>query len=357
MNSKKSRRQFIKSISFGLVIIALFTLSCDVNFESLQKQENIYNLTTEIQLQDTKHIKEIENFYQSGKEGYFNGKADVPIYYKIFLQPETETPAILISSGRTEAAIKYKELIFDLYNIGYSVYIHDHRGQGLSGRMTKDPEMGYIDTFQFYIDDMKYFYDNILKKADHKKKYLLAHSMGGAIGITYLEQNPNDFSAAAFSSPMLGFDPFICMIASILTGKEIKYALGQSIYKENELIFEKNDLTGSEIRYNRTNEAFAKEKKARLGGATYQWVSNSCQHFDYIFSNINNIQTPFILFSADNETVVNPKAHETFMEKAKELGKTCEAFLIENAQHELFMEKDEQRIKTINHTLKYFERY
>jgi alpha-beta hydrolase superfamily lysophospholipase len=28
--------------------------------------------------------------------------------------------------------------------------------------------------------------------------------MGGAIGMTYLEQNPNDFNAAAFSSPMLG---------------------------------------------------------------------------------------------------------------------------------------------------------
>jgi hypothetical protein len=30
------------------------------------------------------------------------------------------------------------------------------RGQGLSGRMTEDPDMGYIDSL-FYIDDMKYF--------------------------------------------------------------------------------------------------------------------------------------------------------------------------------------------------------
>jgi lysophospholipase len=45
----------------------------------------------------------------------------------------------------------------------------------------------------------------MLKKSNHEKKYLLTHSMGGAIGMTYLEQNPNDFNAAAFSSPMLGF--------------------------------------------------------------------------------------------------------------------------------------------------------
>jgi alpha-beta hydrolase superfamily lysophospholipase len=46
------------------------------------------------------------------EEGYFTGKENIEIYYKIFKQAELESPAILISSGRTEAAIKYKELIF-----------------------------------------------------------------------------------------------------------------------------------------------------------------------------------------------------------------------------------------------------
>ncbi len=74
----------------------------------------------------------------------------------------------MISSGRTEAAIKYKELILDLYKNGYSVYIHDHRGQGQSGRMTEDPQMGYIENFQYYIDDMKYFHDAYVKPKDHE---------------------------------------------------------------------------------------------------------------------------------------------------------------------------------------------
>jgi lysophospholipase len=204
---------------------------------------------------------------------------------------------------------------------------------------------------------MKYFFDNMLKKENHKKKYLLTHSMGGAIGMTYLEQNPNDFNAAAFSSPMLGFDGLTCKAAKLLTGQQPKYALGQGKYQDDELLFEKNKLTGSEIRYNSMNDAFAKDPEARLGGATYQWVYKSCKQFDYINNNINNIQTPFILFSAENENIVNPKAHQKFIEAAQKLGKTCEAFLIENAQHELFIEKDEQRIETINQTIKYYNRY
>tara|TARA_R110000787_G_scaffold41071_13_gene101604 strand:+ start:2093 stop:3136 length:1044 start_codon:yes stop_codon:yes gene_type:complete len=347
----------MRTIKIGLLLCLFVTISCAVNFKTLQKVDNVYQLSSETQLKDEKYVEKIENFYTHGKEGYFSGKDSIQIYYKIFRQAVLESPAILISSGRTEAAIKYKELIFDLYNNGYSVYILDHRGQGLSGRMTEDPDMGYIDTFQFYIDDMKYFYETKLKKATHKKKYLLAHSMGGAIGMTYLEQNPKDFNAAAFSSPMLGFKAITCSATKLLSGKKTKYALGQGKYQEDEKKFKKNTLTGSEIRYHLMNAAFAKDTLARLGGASYQWVSKSCKQYDYINDNINNIETPFILFSAENEEIVSTKAHQKFIEEAQQLGKTCEGFMIENAQHELFIEKDEQRIETMNQIFNYYNKY
>tara|TARA_B100000809_G_scaffold73939_1_gene71703 strand:+ start:3670 stop:4713 length:1044 start_codon:yes stop_codon:yes gene_type:complete len=347
----------MRSIKYELLFILLITASCAVNFKTIQRLDNVYKISAEAQLKNEHYQEKIENFYTLGKEGYFAGKDSIQIYYKIFRQAALESPAILISSGRTEAAIKYKELIFDLYNNGYSVYILDHRGQGLSGRMTKDPDMGYIDTFQFYVDDMKYFYDTTLKKTPHKKKYLLAHSMGGAIGITYLEQNPKDFNAAAFSSPMLGFIAFTCSATKLLSGKKTKYALGQGSYQENENIFKKNKLTGSEIRYHLMNAAFAKDTLARLGGPSYQWIYKSCKQFDYINDNINNIETPFILFSAENEEIVSIKAHQKFIEEAQQLGKTCEGFLIENAQHELFIEKDEIRIKTMNQIFNYYNKY
>ena len=346
----------MKHLRYILLIPIIIIFSCKTNFKTLAEEENIFNLTTVQQLQDESYSQKIENFYNDGKEGNFVGKNDVEIYYKIFEQ-ENKEKVILISSGRTEAAIKYKELIFDLFNKGYSIYIHDHRGQGLSGRMTKDPEMGYIDTFQFYIDDMKFFYDTYLKPNNYKKTFLLAHSMGGAIGMTYLEQNPNDFNAAAFSSPMLGFKPPGCTVVKLLEGEEPKYTLGQSKYSDDYTTFEGNTLTGSEVRYDRMVDAFAKVPKAKLGGATYQWAHKSCQQFDYIFDNVDKLNTPFILFSAKNEQIVDPHSHQKFIEAAQKLGKDCIAYAVENAQHELLIEKDEQRIETINETLNFFDKY
>ncbi len=104
-------------------------------------------------------------------------------------------------------------------------------------------------------------------------------------------------------------------------------------------------------------DAFEKEPKAKLGGATYQWVRRSCQQFKYLFKNVEKIQTPFILFSAKNEQIVDTYAHQRFVDKAKKLGKTCKAYTVENAQHELFIEKDEQRIEAINETLNFFSKY
>lgn len=343
--------------SYYFLIALLLLTSCKEKFKELEKESNIFNLTTEILLEDNKRVSEIEELYKKGKEGNFIGEDSISIYFKIFKQMKPEKGAILISSGRTEAAIKYKELIYDLYNNGYSIYILDHRGQGLSGRMTKDPDMGYIDDFQYYINDLKYFYDNYLLPKKHKKTYLLAHSMGGAIGMTYLEQYPNDFHAAAFSSPMLGLKMPICTAVKLLVGDEIEYAMGETKYQDDKTEFEENTLTGSKKRYQRMLEAFNENPKAKLGGATYQWIHKSCQQFDSIFNNIEKIQTPFILFSAQNDQIVAISAHQNFVEKAKKIDKVCKAYLVSNAEHELFIEKDEQRIETINETLLFFEKY
>lgn len=347
----------MKKIKVLSIILIVLFYSCNPKFESLQKQENVNTFTTESQLQNKKYAKKIETFYKKGKEGSFTGKEGVTIYFKIFKQKKKEKGAILISSGRTEAAIKYKELIYDLYNNGYSVYIHDHRGQGLSGRMTTDPEMGYIDDFQYYVDDMKYFYEFYLQKNKHKKIFLLAHSMGGAIGLTYLEQYPNDFDAAAFSSPMLGLVPPICVAVKLLVGKEPKYAIGQTKYNDDKVAFEKNNLTGSKIRYQRMIDAFDKVPKAKLGGATYQWINRSCNQFTYLFNNLDKIQTPIILFSAQNDKIIDVRAHQKFVDEAKALNKSGKVYVVENAQHELFIEKDEQRIETLNEILNFYNDY
>jgi lysophospholipase len=84
---------------------------------------NPFNLITDEEL-DSSHAA-INHTWKSGESGNFVGVDNVKIEYKIFKHPK-EIATIVISSGRTESYIKYKELIYDLNRLGYTVYIHDH---------------------------------------------------------------------------------------------------------------------------------------------------------------------------------------------------------------------------------------
>jgi lysophospholipase len=345
-----------KTLSILIIILSMASCS-NTKFPKLEQVDNKYNLSTESSLTNIEHTRKIDSLYNLGIDGYFNGANNVKIYYKYFLQDSLEKGAIVISDGRTEAALKYKEVIYDLFKNGYSVYIHDHRGQGFSGRMLADTDMGYVDEFGYYIDDMKYFYDHFVAKHHHKNIYLLAHSLGGAIGVTYLEEYPDDFKAAAFSSPMLGLGFPTCRVIGLLTGDEPEYAMGHTNYEEGIDPFEENTLTGCEIRYDRMNLIFEEFPGARLGGATYQWVYKSCKQFDVIFENISNIKTPLILFSAGDEEIVNPAAHNNFIEGLNALGMEPEAYLVDGAKHELLIEKDEVRIPVLTKILDFYKGY
>ena len=313
----------MKQIITTILIVILTSLSTTICRAQLPLNEEGYKITTTAQLHNSEYLEKIEELYEQGYTGEFNGKNDVPIYYKHFRQAKDEKGAILISSGRTEAALKFKELIFDLYNLGYSVYILDHRGQGLSGRMTEDREMGYVDNFQYYIDDMKTFFDLEIKNESHQKVYMLTHSLGGTIGMSYLEQYPDDFDAAAFSSPMLGLDWYIAPLAALLSGKKPKYAPGQSGYSNDSTKFANNDVTNSETRYYMKIAASSKVPESQLGGASVQWLHQSCKHMKKVFKNIDMLKTPVLIITAENETVVNPKSYDKFVKKAEKHGKIC----------------------------------
>lgn len=343
--------KFIKNTFLFLCIV-----SCNTNLETLKNPIlKPYVFTSEIELTNPEKLNQIEEFYNAINGNRFIGVDSISIYYKTFIQKKETKGAILISSGRTESAIKYKELIFDLYANGYSIYIHDHRGQGLSGRMTNKYELGYVKNFQDYITDMKTFYETIVKPSKHNQVYLLAHSMGGAIGLTYLQQFPSDFTAAAFSSPMFGLSFIQCSLGKALDHNKQTYAPTQKNYLESKETFTKNTLTNSEIRYHIFTNAYMKEPKVRLGGISLRWLNESCNQFKLMFKSISKIKTPSIVFSAEEEEIVTPKAHYKFVEEAKLKSIPIEAFYVKNAKHELFIEKDEVRIKVLTKILSFFD--
>jgi len=81
---------------------------------------------------------EQQRFWQNVHQSEFQSSDGVKIAFCQVLQADAKQ-AVVISNGRVESYLKYQELIFDLYQQGYSVFALDHRGQGLSDRITDNP--------------------------------------------------------------------------------------------------------------------------------------------------------------------------------------------------------------------------
>jgi len=346
----------IQKISLVIFAMLITTYSFNEILE-LNKSPNKYNLTTQRQIATSKYIAVIDSFFKLGSDGFFKGEKGISIYYKYFLQNtmDNEIGAIVISNGRRENALKYKELIYDLYHNGYSVYILDHRGQGFSERINKaDKQMGHIDDFEYYVSDLKTYYDEFIKINGHKKVFLLAHSMGATIGTRYIEKFPHDFDAAAFSSPMFGLRFPACELIRFLTGDEPKYLFGEKNYDNEEKSYLGNDLTQSKIRYEAMMNIYENNPSTKIGGPSYQWVYQSCITFKKIFKELQKIEIPIILIQAGEDNVVTANAQKKFVFELKKLGKDVQGFFIDGAYHEMLIEKDEYRIPLITNFLDFF---
>lgn len=111
---------------------------------------------------------------------------------------------VLIFPGRTEFVEKYGRIAAALAGAGFSSAAIDWRGQGLADRLADDPALGHVDDFAEYGRDAAAFAAWLASVAAAPRPwFLLAHSMGGAIGLRALHQGL-DVAAACFTGPMWG---------------------------------------------------------------------------------------------------------------------------------------------------------
>jgi len=329
--------------------------------------DNRYQLSTESGYTE-RMSREIEPFFQKTRqEGRFIGVRGTRIAYATFIHPQ-EQGAIVLVSGRTESYLKYKEMVYDLYRQGYSVYMHDHRGQGLSERLLDDREKGYVEQFSDYVEDLDIFVRSIVLSRSHERLFLLTHSMGGGVGTLYIEKYPDVFRAAALSSPMHA--PNAKILSSAEDGcqwfksaeglcKDCYAGLLPRPYKTK--VYKGNDYTSSEVRFQEFRDVYENNPPIRLGGATRHWVAESCRASDQLIANAGKIRIPVLVLQAGEDTAVTPEAQNAFCKSlADQTGKTClsgKPVRFEGAQHELFIEADRFRIPALNLILDFLAAY
>lgn len=337
-------------------------------------------LTTEAELQGPTVPAAIDAFWaRRGVAGTIAGQGGLILAVRRFLQPDraAEQGAITIVSGRTESMGKYKEVVYDLYRNGWSVYIHDHRGQGLSDRepaVRSQPQKGHVERFDDFVADLDTLITTQVLPAGHARRVLWAHSMGGAITARWLQSGRPSVAqvqAAVLSSPMLeivglvpGFSAEIlsCNLAhgAVLLGAAAHWHWGGQPYAP--FAVQGNSYTGSPVRSQRVLEEDSAAPDTRLGSPTWGWIARSCDAAHAARSDAAQVTTPVLVLVAGQDKIVLNHGAVQFCLRlvAARPGAGCGGpeggpVVVAGAEHEMLIERDALRQQAMGRALAFLQ--
>lgn len=299
-------------------------------------------------------LLEKKSLYQMGD---FKGEKDLNLRYLKFGKRQGEKGSLIFVNGRAENIFKYIELYYDFYLKGWSpIYTYDHRGQGFSDRILSDSNIGYIDNYSYYREDLKAFLSIVKKdpEVDKKNLFLISHSMGGTIAVDYLQNYKNPiFKALILSSPLF----YIKMDKSSIRSYLFAFYCFLFSCLERDKVKNKMDmLTDSKAR--RDFFAYLQKEKfpqAALGPASFRWLFESTKTGYKLMkkNNIKKIKIPVLILQGEKDFVISNDHHNKFCERIPE----CCRLKKLHGKHEHFFEKDEIRSKAIQEVLEFFSKY
>jgi len=266
---------------------------------------------------------------------------------------------VLLFPGRTEYVEKYGRAAHDLAQRGLATLVIDWRGQGLSDRLSDDPMSGHVHHFPDYQQDVA----AMVAAADEldlpKPCYLLAHSMGGGIGLRSVMEGL-DVKACAFSAPMWGIQLSDVLRAvawsvswsSKRLGMDHIYAPNTTNNESYVLIepFESNKLTRDADMYQYMIDQTLAVPELGLGGPSLRWLHEALQETRTL-ANRPSPAMPCITFAGTEEQIVDLGRIQDRM--AKWPG--SQMHWIEGGKHEVLMETPDVRTRIFDQIAGFFD--
>jgi len=279
-----------------------------------------------------------------GAAEWFTGQGGAKLRAALFPAPRP-IGSVVISGGRAEFIEKYLDVAAELVERGFTVLIHDWRGQGLSQRMLPDRLMGHADGYADFIADHKALLDAFETRLP-KPWFSLSHSMGGCLTMLALAHGERRYAAAIFSAPMLGiagFSPWLGrMLGGTMTvlGRSNAYGVGGSVDPYS-TTFEADKLTHDRARYDRTRAYFLADRDLALGAVTWGWIRSAFDsvHWLQTARQVTQIKTPIVILGAAEEGLVDNAGQKIVAARIP----GARYVEVPGAYHEILVETDDIR--------------
>ena len=270
--------------------------------------------------------------------------------------------ALLFLPGRGDHYEKYLETLDQFARQGWQVTAVDWRGQGGSGRLLADPNVGYIDDFGTWVSDLRNFWSKWTTEQTGPH-VVVAHSMGGHLVMRALAEGAIAPDAVALSAPMLGIDTMGLPYALHHAIAKLFCRIGdpdRAAWKEGEkpgspLSLRSNILTHDADRYADEVYWWQARPDIRLGPPSWHWVERAIASTRALNEPgiLEAIRTPVLMLATRADRLVDTNRIERDAKRLPD----CELLLFgKEAAHELLREADPVRNRCIDAIMAFFDR-
>jgi lysophospholipase len=247
---------------------------------------------------------------------------------------------VAVFPGRTEYCEKYGKVVGELVARGYAVLVIDWRGQGLSDRHPVTPQIGHVDDFRHYQRDVAALLALEAPLGLPRPLLMLAHSMGGCIGLRTLLERA-DFDAAILSAPMWHLQ--MAAATRELTSKVTRLANivglggrltpGASPQPSVLSPFAGNPLTSDAGMFEWISDQISRHPMLGLGGPSMQWTYAALEEMARLYvAPLPSL--PVLAFLGSDERVVSASVIRSQVSKMPQ----GELVICDGARHEILME-------------------
>ncbi len=293
-------------------------------------------------------------FYSDMADGPVGGSAywldtDDGTRIRISVWPKGHRGTVLIFPGRTEYCEKYGRAAADFAKLGFACVAVDWRGQGIADRQLANRKIGHVEQFSDFQIDVAAVRKAISVFRLPTPVFLVAHSMGGCIGLRAL-YNGLDVKKAMFSAPMWGITfkptfmkPVAWGLSTVMHPTPARHMLSPGTDAEAYLIegtFADNTLTTDRAMYDYMASHLAQVPDLAVAGPSVQWLYSALREMRDL-ARKPSPPVECVTFLGTAEDIVSPQAIKDRM--AKWSGGTLE--VVENARHEIMMETPATRAR------------
>jgi lysophospholipase len=249
--------------------------------------------------------------------------------------PETPRGVIIIIHGLAEHGGRYHETAEFLSRNGWAVYACDLRAHGLSPDPPKAGRV-HVQRFADYFFDVDAMAELVRTRHPGLPVFILGHSMGGLIALSYALEKPEALAGALISSPALGTHPqfkpplFLKILVGILSRLAPRLLVDsgldtQAICRDPEVVMAYID------------DPLVSQK------VSVRWYSEITKAMKQAFRNAGSLRIPMLLMQSGADRLVDPAAPGRWASAAPP--GLVELVLWEGLYHEMLNEPEKDQVR------------